>query len=360
MTGTKRGWCAATLLGLLAIACWLGALSIASWMTRQYDGLSVRFPEPAVAQKDLERTIMETPEDEIRCRVAWASGTKLQTVSADLGTQAQLRVVQAYGDLRAIAPMRLLAGSFPVGDDTGGCLLDEASARQLFHSTSAIGASVTLGKSHYIVCGIVETYEPMLILRSGSAMYDNLEFTANNYAAAKQQVETFLYRCNAPKTYTLIESGLFTRVARGLVWLCPCVFGFAGAIILFKNARSRKERPNKALPRYVACAVFVIVTLAILLSTFYWPQSFLPTKWSNFRFWSALVEGWKGLFKTISLLTPHAKEIQLFSALRWCAVLELTALLSGGWYITSWRRLCRAIKVQTCDQVSGSARRFVR
>ena len=331
MTGIKRGWCGAVLLGLLAVACWLGALSIASWLTREYDGLSARFPEPAITQKDLLRAVEETQESGVNCRAAWTGGTKLQTAGAELGTSAQLRVIQAYGDLRAIAPMRLLSGSYPVEDDTEGCLLDEASARQLFHSADAIGATISLGKSRYTVRGIVSAYEPMLAVRSANATYENFEFSATDHSTARQQVETFLYRCNAPQTVILIESGLLARVLNGVVWLCPCVFCAAGAIEQFRIARSQKGRANTAVPRTLASAVLLAIALAILVKTFYWPQSFLPTKWSNFGFWGDWLEGWKALGKSVSLLTPHPKEIQLFSAMRWCAVLELISLLAGGW-----------------------------
>ena len=331
MTGIKRGCCGAVLLGLLAAACWLGALSITSWLMREYDGLSARFPEPAVTQKDLLRVVEETSESGVSCRAAWTSGAKLQTAGAEFGTSAQLRVIQAYGDFHAIAPMRLLAGSYPVEDDTEGCLLDEASARQLFHSADAIGAMVTLGKSRYTVRGIVRAYEPMLALRSTNATYENLEFSATDLSAAKQQAGTFLYRCNAPQTVTFIESGLLARVLSGFVWLCPCVFFAAGANKLFRAARLRKDRANAVVPRYFASAALLIVALAILLTTFYWPQSFLPTKWSNFTFWGDWLQGWKALGKAISLLTPHPKEIQLLSAMRWCTVLELISLLAGGW-----------------------------
>lgn len=338
MTGIKRGWCGTVLLGLFALACWLGALSTASWLTRQYDGLSVRYSQQAVTQKDLLRAIDETPEGDNNFRAAWTGDTNRQTASSELGAQTQLRRIQAYGDLRAIAPMRLLSGGFLLGDDTGGCLLDKASAWQLFHSTDAIGAAVALGKNRYIVRGIVDAYEPMLVIRSGSAAYENLEFDAADYSAAKQQAETFLYRCNAPKPDALIESGLLARVAYGFVWLCPCVFGVAGAIVLFKNARLKKGRPNAAAPRYAAGAVTLTIALAILFKTFYWPQSFLPTKWSDFGFWRELIEGWNTLGKTVSLMMPHSKEIQLFAALRRCAALESAALLSGGWCAALIRR----------------------
>ena len=342
MTGTKRGWCAAALLGLFAVACWLGALSITSWLTRQYDGLSVRFAQPAVAQMDLLRAIGETPEGDLQVRAAWTRDAKLQTANSELGTQTQLRRIQALGDLQAIAPMRLLSGSYPVEDDSDGCLIDKASAWQLFHSTDAIGGVVTLGQNRYIVRGIADAYEPMLVIRGSNATYENLEFAASEQSAAKQQVETFLYRCNAPNTYTLMESGLFTRVARGLVWLCPCAFGVAGAIALFQSAKTRKNCANAAVPKYLASAVLLAIALAILLRSFYWPQSFLPTKWSDFGFWRELVEGWSALGKTVSLMTPHPKEIQLLASLRWCAVLELSAVLFGGWCMTTLRQLCRA------------------
>ncbi len=342
MTGIKRGCCGAVLLGLLAAACWLGALSITSWLMREYDGLSARFPEPAVTQKDLLRVVEETSESGVSCRAAWTSGAKLQTAGAELGTSTQLRVIQAYGDFRAIAPMRLLTGSYPVEDDTEGCLLDETSARQLFHSADAIGASVTLGKNRYTVRGIVSAYEPMLALRSAKATYENLEFSAADLSAARQQVETFLYRCNAPQTVIIIESGLLARVLSGFVWLCPCVFSAAGAIALFRTARSRKDSANAAVPRYFASAALLIVALAILLTTFYWPQSFLPTKWSNFTFWGDWLEGWKALGKSVSLLTPQPKEIQLFLAMRWYAVLELISLLAGGWCASVFANLSAA------------------
>ena len=180
----------------------------------------------------------------------------------------------------------------------------------------------------------------MLVIRDDSATYENLEFDTDNYSAAKQQIETFLYRCNAPKTYTLIESGMLARLSRASVWLSPCAFGIAGAIAFCRSARLKRSRPKAALLHYAASAVMMAIALVILFKTFYWPQSFLPTKWSDFGFWRELIKDWNAQAKMISLMTPHPKEIQLFAALRWGAVLELTSLLSGGWCMAVVRR-CR-------------------
>lgn len=338
MTGTKRGWCSAALLGVLAVGCWALALAAAVRLTEQYGGLSVRFDAPSVTQRDLERVADETPGEEIACIAAWTSEPKRKTATSEMGEQAPLRVIRVYGDLRQVAPMILLAGSFPLGDDSGGCLIDEASAWKLFHANDAIGAKVFLDGKSYLVRGVVRSYEPMLLLRSAAATYENLEFSARDLSAAKQPVETFLYRCSAAGTYVFVQSGLLARVALGAVWFCACLFGAAGATALFRSAWQRRANLRHALPRWMAGAALAAGTIALLAKTMYWPQSFLPTKWSDFSFWSSLVESGKTQWKAISLLTPFPKEIQLLSGLRRCGVLLLTALLAGGWCATRWRR----------------------
>ena len=92
-------------------------------------------------------------------------------------------------------------------------------------------------------------------------------------------------------------------------------------------------RGNKRAWPLLLAAGTALLTAAVLLmiKTFYWPQSFLPTRWSDFTFWRTLIESWQADWKAMSLMTPLPKEIQLFRALRQCAVLMLTALLAGGW-----------------------------
>ena len=333
MAGTKRGWCAAALLGLLAIACWLSALSLASWLTRQYDGLSVRYTQPAVTQKDLLRVIGETPEGELHVRAAWTRDAGLQTAGFELGTQTQLRRIQAYGDMRAIAPMQLLSGAFPVEDDAEGCLIDAASAWTLFHSTDATGAKVMLDDREYIIRGVAEMYEPAMMIRSEQAAYENLEFAAQDPDGAKQSLETFLYRCGNADDYVIVQSGLAVRVVRGAVWL-PLWIAAAGVMAaLVRQGWKAQERPARRA--FFLAAGIVLGTLLCwgVVSNFYWPQSFLPTKWSDFSFWGKMIDTWRTDAKACALMTQLPKEIELFSALRRCMVALIVSILSGGWCV---------------------------
>ena len=329
----------AALLGVIAAACWLAALLTAGRMTEQYDALSVRFPAASVTQKDLERAAAASTDAELLCKAAWTRGSELKKASAALGESTQVRMIDVYGDMRQIAPMTLLNGSFPVDDDSSGCVIDTKSAWNLFHSTDAIGAELTVDGNPCVVRGIVEAYEPMVIMRNSDAVYENLEFTARDLSAAKQLVETFLYRCNSDGDYIVVQSGLLAHLALGSVWLLACIFGVAGACAFWKNAWTRKKSKRDCVLFFLAGAVLIVASAAVLMKTAYWPQSFLPTKWSDFGFWSTLLHGWEAQWKAISLITPLPKEIVFFQQLRCCGVLLLTALLTAGWCTASLRMI---------------------
>ncbi len=333
MTRTKRGLWRAVLPGLLAAVCWLIALMSAGNLVEQYGGLSVRFAEAAVTRADLERAQTESAGGGLVLQAAWTRNSEFQTLFSALGGSAKARVVGVYGDPRQAAPMQLLCGGFLPEDDAEGCVLDAASAWALFHSTDAVGAKLTLNGKPYAVRGVVEVYEPMMLIRDDSLNYENLEFGADDPASAKQEVETFVTRCGAGGDFSVVQSGLYARVALGFVWLPACGLLVAAAAGLLKKAWL--QRGNKRAWPLLLAAGTALLTAAMLLliKTFYWPQSFLPTRWSDFTFWRTLIESWQADWKAMSLMTPLPKEIQLFRALRQCAVLMLTALLAGGWCV---------------------------
>lgn len=337
MTRTKHGVWGTALFGLIAGACWFAALLAAGRLAEQYGGLSVRFPAAAVTRRDLVHAVEASLDGELGCTAAWTRGSERKTASSGLGERTLLRMIFVYGDMRQIAPMKLLAGNFPVDDDMSGCVIDGASAWELFHAIDAIGAEVILEGENYIVRGVVEAYEPMALLRNRSAAYENLEFAARDLSAAKQRVETFLYRCNSAGGKVIVQSGLLARLTLSFVWLLPCILGFAGAVAMFRSGWRAKGKKRGGLPFLVAGMALAVAAGVVLIKTAYWPQSFLPTKWSDFEFWPDLIIGWETQWKAISLMTPLPKEIELFRTIRSCGVLLWTALLMSGLCASSLR-----------------------
>lgn len=355
MKGSKRGVFGAALLGLLAIACWAYALLTAGGLARQYLGVSVRLSETSVTQKALEKALERTDESELSCTAAWTRSAGKQTAASHLGGETSLRVVCVSGDMRQIEPMKLLSGAFPTQDDADGCLLDAASAWALFHSTDALGATVTLGDREYVVRGIAETYESVLMIRDDRASYENLEFAAQNPDGAKQSVETFLYRCGGADHSVIVQSGLIARVALGAAWLPLWIAAACAAAAFFRRGWKTRGRQARNVLCWAAGAALTALVCFGLASTAFWPQSWLPTKWSDFAFWGRLIDNWKTEMKTFALMTQLPKEIELFSTVRRCAAAIIVSILSGGWCAAAFRcKRRRSIARNEASKQEGS------
>lgn len=338
MSGTRRIFLRAALTGVLAVACWGYALLTASGLEREYGGVSVRLAEPSVTRQALDRAAEQKGGQDVVCAAAWTRGSTGQTASSALGGSTKLRVVAVYGDIRRAIPVAELTGSFPTGDDTNGCLIDAKSAWELFHAKDAVGAELTLGDKRYVVRGIVKTFEQTLVVRSEDANYENLEFTAPDPATAKQAAETALYRLGASGNPIILQNSQTARVALGLTWL-PLWVGCALAAAAFLR-RAWRERRNLRAGLSFACAgaALLAVCVAGLLKTAYWPQSFLPTKWSDFSFWGEWIDGCKEQWRAVSLATPLPKDILLRTALRRCTLCLLLSLPLAGWSASEFRR----------------------
>jgi len=347
MTGTKRGFFGTALLGLIATVCWAYALLSANGLMRQYIGISVRLFETSVTRQTLEQALEQTNENELACTAAWTRNDGEQTAGSQLGGETSLRIIRVYGDMRQVAPMKLLSGTFPTEDDVDGCLLDAASAWALFRSTDAIGAVVTIVDREYVVRGIAETYEPMLMIRDDQAAYENMEFSSQDPDGTKQFVETFLYRCGNTGGYTIVQSGLIARVVRGAAWLPLWIAAICAVIALGRRGWKMRGQPGRSGLCWIAGVALAVLLCWGVASTAFWPQSFLPTKWSDFAFWGNLVDTWRSNAKACALATQLPKEIELFSALRRCAAALIVSILSGGWCAAAFRAKRRRPNVKT-------------
>jgi len=333
MKADLRRRLAGGLLGALSVGLWLISLLGARDLVRQYDGVSVRLERASLTQRQLEQTAAQTKGEGVSLRAAWSRGAAEQASSAFGGT-TMLRRISVYGDMRQTAPMQLLSGGFPADDDMDGCLLDAASAMTLFHSIDPIGATVLLDKQSYVVRGVVEAYEPMLVTRDSKAKFNNFEFAAQNLDEAKQAVETYLMTAWVMDGQIILLSSMLARVLQGLLWLPPCLLGLVCGVRILLHSRRRGETPKKRVCFVILGLAAVSTAVIVASSTVYIPQTWLPTKWSDFGFWGRLVEGWRENFIAYSLMTPLPKDVILFQSLRRGALEALLVLLFGSWSLS--------------------------
>ena len=351
MTGVKRRFIFAGVLGIVAMACWAYSLLTAYSLERAYTGISARLIDTAVTRKTLEEAIKQTDADELFCTAAWTRSDESREAESKLGGSTKLRVVCAYGDMRQVAPMELLSGTIPAEDDEAGCLLDANSTQTLFHSTDAIGAEVTLDEKQYTVRGIIKTYERVIMVRDDRTTFENIEFSSQSTDGAKQLVETFLYRCGSTGEYAIVQNGMLARLTLAASWV-PLWLALAyGVVLLIKCGFNRHKRKARSILLWIGAVAVGGVLCYGVASTAYWPQSFLPTKWSDFAFWGTWIEACKAEAKTFALMTQTPKEIELFSAIRRCSTALIVSVLLGGWSLTTARFARCKRMVSRCNTV---------
>lgn len=317
----RKGRAAAIILLCLGVCMlWADALWQAQTLAAQYDGVSVRIADAPVAHARLRALRSEEEQAGLTCTAAWTRGEKAMAAAASMGTEAKLRVIAVYGDMRQVTPMTLLSGGFPAEDDADGCLMDAVSAQTLFHSVDVAGTKVTVGEVSYTVRGVVKGGEPMLLVRNAEAAYENLEFAPAVLENGKAEAEAFLRRHALSEDYIVVQNGLYARIAKGLVWLPVELSLLVAFVRLLRAALCAyvQQGRRRAALRLLGAAGRGTLAGLLLIKTFFWPQAFLPTKLSDFAFWDTLTATWRSEWEAIGLMTPLPKDVRFFRAMRAC------------------------------------------
>ena len=314
MTDWRRyfGLCSVLMILLLS---WGYALHLSGWLQAEYQGLSVRM-HGRVTQEALFRAISENADKSILRVSAWTRNELATINNESLETAARVRRIAVYGDMHDVCPMELLYGGFPAMVDEAGCVIDVDTAWSLFHHKDVIGADVRIGGKPYIVRGIVRAKEAMILFRDEKAEYENLEIACSNMEEATSLVTTFLYRYGLAAEYTVVENGFYGRLATGLSGLPGWIIGAAILFALLKRAWKRRSIPLQFILLCIALAGTFYLLKWLLEFHLYWPDRFLPTRWSDFTFWPELIKAQTDYFESLSFLQPVPKDMQWFSAVR--------------------------------------------
>ncbi len=289
---------------------------MSGWLQTEYQGLSVRM-YGRTTQEALFRAVSENADESILRVSAWTRNETLETINNEaLETSAHVRRIAVYGDMRDVCPMELLYGGFPAMVDEAGCVIDVDTAWSLFRNKDVIGADVRIGDKSYIIRGVVRAKEGMILFRNEKAEYENLEIACSNVEEAGRLVTTFLYRYSLAAEYTVVENGFYGKLAAGLSGLPGWTIGAAILLALLKQAWKRRSVPLQLILFCLALAGIFYLLKWLLAFHIYWPDRFLPTRWSDFTFWPELAKAQTDYFESLSFLQPVPKDMQWFSAVR--------------------------------------------
>lgn len=233
--------------------------------------------------------------------VLWGNEGNHVLQNPDLGRNAEVEilVVEGYSDL-------LLSSNVALdGTENRGCLIGEDVAQSLFGVADAIGLSVTMDGYDYVVIGMLADVKQGAVFHAKdiqACALDRMNVQALDnvtISSLEQQLEWELGFVGIALDYRFINSLI------GLMGFGLCLLLWIYLLRLLVAELKRYQHKKAQGPRYgnsigsayakglairLACILVVFVALGIFLrANARIPEDLIPTKWSDFAFWSRLI-----------------------------------------------------------------------
>ncbi|MBE5967481.1 MAG: ABC transporter permease [Lachnospiraceae bacterium] len=312
---------------------WGTAVYYGQYVVEHYQSVSIRMKGGTVSQRELMQMVEQEKENknqEFAGISAWNQVENQSLESDRLGTKAEVRLIEVYGVIEKVYPVELISGYTPAADDAEGCLIDEATAYKLFRTADSVGNALVYKNKTFYVRGILRCSEEVCLIIPGSEEknYSNLELTFTDGDNRGQLAADLMRQYGSTGGYTLIDGYLIAKslslVYRLPAWLLGFILLYDLLAVLWKRRR---------IPLQVIALVLIIVCLWPLLFwmmeyEFYLPQQLIPTKWSDFSFWSRKYAAFLEWKEAMAYIIPSYRDVLLKKDIRGC-LLRIVAAATG-------------------------------
>lgn len=189
-------------------------------------------------------------------------------------------------------------------DDLTGCLIDEKTALELFGSTNVAGQTLTFDEKTLTIRQVIKEERQVLVMQAAGSevSLDTVTIQCTDDAAAQRTAEEFLARHGIDGK--LMDMPLLTGISSIMVWLLPFCMAVGVMVTAIKYARVDSKTDKWGNLWWVfAFVVFIVIVYGILHFVSI-PRDMIPTKWSDFTFWTEL---WKKKQEALLFLVQSAK-----------------------------------------------------
>lgn len=204
------------------------------------------------------------------------------------GRSAEVTVMRVRGK------MSVLFGEFAplTQEDMQGCCLDEQTALALFGSMNVIGNQLNYENKTYIVRGVLRDYGGLIVLRPGTKeLTDRITIKITADTSSTAQSREFMSQ------YGIAGHVLNHVMLKEVVQLFPLLLPLCIGIWLLVSIRSNLKRDVHCRSDRYLCYGILVLTLVVLIATLVRflqiPKDMIPTRWSDFQFWSNWLETFK-------------------------------------------------------------------
>lgn len=207
----------------------------------------------------------------------------------------------------------LMYGSNALSFRKNGCYLDTATVRVLFGTDKVAGQTVRSGDQSWQVLGVFDSLQKeMLCVAEEEMLLDRILLLSSDYGRGRDELEQLLLRNGLGGD--VVDFTVVTALVQDLLLIVPLLLLACAAKWLIKAL------PGPGL-HLAATVVFGLAGLWYLTGNLHIPPDLIPTRWSDFSFWSTTWMQQKQNF--LLILKSAAGEASL--DMLWyamCAVLE--------------------------------------
>lgn len=286
--------------------------------------------DSGITREQMEKYLEDSPQASIlRDMALFEIKEEILLTNPLLNRSVPASFGEAAGNMNLIVPGTLEMGNFPVSDDVTGCVISRRTAETLYSSRDALGETLVVDGTDYIVRGILRIDKELCLVQGGKDVtYSNLCVQAPGLplSALQQQMAGLL----PPEAAVISEGGLYRGIGSLLLWLPAstllcCLMQVMG-VLSRKIQLSFVEKPWGALLCSLLGQLRLLLGLGaefgILFGCLHFSDDYVPTAWSDFSFWRELFSR-----KAESILTL-IKEPLLLCDLRMLASLGGIAVLA--------------------------------
>ncbi len=260
----------------------------------------------------------------------WRKTEELEVVAEDTGRSRKMFCYRIKGQPGAVFGRGLTEGRYFIEGETGICLLEQGTARQLFGADQVSGLTVQIDGNDYRIAGILQGNEPICIIPAEEGeTFDGIAVRKKDAGQSSNKAVSSLESALGCTGGQEIDGKLFYVTA----WLLYAGLA-AAALFLMGNAAVSQagsrlaDRIPPGQMKTAARTVIMILAIGVLVSgvmTADPGSDYLPTYWSDFEFFARLFHDKEEQIRSLSMHLEFASWISMIKAWRQAAAAGLLA-----------------------------------
>lgn len=313
---------------------WGCALSRYEKMSKSFGGISLRFEtNPQGIENIGELRNQENERGTDSNLTAWRQDYSLKIEDPSLGLQIESDVIYMWGDGKDL----------PATFGYSGCTISEDKAYELWGSRDVLGKTVYIDGVLHKVTGVTDSMKGIIAVKRDDYERD-MEFVSldiNQKAAGNEsgdQTEEFMLQNSYNADSSINYSDLLSWLGNFSIFPALAISALMFFRILFGLYSGVKHKNGCRVQLYHM--LFLILWLCICLFagslSLKIPGSFIPTRWSDFEFWSGLINRYEDNLKGLRLMRIYALDGYFKKSFIYVSV---CGLLSSACFMTALRHI---------------------